>query len=107
MLENIPELVAWLFGVVTAVVMVRRGGVRAEKLLLAGCSMMFIIALAGPFLSGLVQSLMFEEGMSNVSRAQTMSLYVSLPRGILGLAAFICLVCAFWIRFRRRREEPA
>ncbi len=101
-LNHIPELVAWLFGIALAVLMVRRGGGRAEKLLLAGCALMFISALVSPLLSELVQSLMFEEGMSNLSRAQMMALFVSLPRGILTLAGFICLVWAFWVRFRIR-----
>ena len=106
-LGYLPTLVAWLFGIVLAVVMVRQDGGKAEKLLLAGCSLMFITALAGPLLSGLVQSLMFEEGMSNLSRAQVMSLYFSLPRGVLSLAGFICLVYAFWVRFRIRGRVPA
>ena len=106
-LGYIPTLAAWLFGIVLAVVMVRRGGGKAEKLLLAGCSLMFITALASPLLSGMVQSLMFEEGMSNLSRAQMISLFVSIPRGVLSLAGFICLVCAFWVRFILRRRLPA
>jgi hypothetical protein len=107
MLGYLPTLVAWLFGIVMAVVMVRRGGSKAEKLLLAGCSLMFITALAGPLLSELVQSLLFEEGMSNLSRAQMVALFVSLPRGVLSLAGFICLVYAFWVRFIIRGRVPA
>ena len=105
-LGYLPTVVAWLFGIVLAVVMVRWGGGKAEKLLLAGCSLMFITALAGPLLSGLVQSLMFEEGMSNLSRAQ-MAMFVSIPRGVLSLAGFICLVFAFWVRFIIRGRVPA
>ena len=106
-LGYLPVLLAWLFGIVLAVVMVRRGGGKAEKLLLAGCCLMFITALVRPLLSGLVQSLIFEEGMSNLSRAQMMSLFVSLPRGVLSLAGFICLVFAFWVRFIIRGRVPA
>jgi hypothetical protein len=107
LLGNIPGLVAWLFGIVLAVVMVRWDGGRAEKLLLAGCSLMFISVLGGSLLSGLVQSLLFEEGVNNLSRAQMVAMFVSLPRGILSLAGFICLVYAFWVRFRVRGRVPA
>ncbi len=107
LLRNTPELIAWLVGIVLAVLMVRRGGGKTEKLLLSGCALMFISALASPLLSELVQSLMFEEGMSNLSRAQMMSLFVSLPRGVLSLAGLVCLVWAFWVRFRAKREVPA
>jgi len=106
-LGYLPALLVWLFGIALAVVMVRRGGGKAEKLLLAGCCLMFITALARPLLSGLVQSLIFEEGMSNLSRAQMMSLFISLPRGVLNLGGFICLVCAFWVRFIIRGRVPA
>ena len=103
LLRNTPELVAWLFGIVLAVFMVRWGGGRAEKLLLAGCSLMCAVQLVGPFLSGFV-SLLLREGWQS---PQTPGLILSLPMGILGLAGFVCLVLAFWMRFRRMRQELA
>ena len=36
MLTHIPELVAWCIGIILAVLMVRRGRGRAEKLFLTG-----------------------------------------------------------------------
>ena len=104
MLRYVPEILAWLFGIVLAVLMVRRGGDKAEKLLLAGCSLMFIRQIASPLLNGFMQRLVSEQGMSYIDIAQTMGLAVSLPLGILGLAGFVCLVLAFWIRFWRRRQ---
>ena len=106
-LRYIPELVAWGIGIIVAVLMVKRGGGKAEKLLLAGCSFMFVIQLASPFLSELVQSQLWEQSMNYVSRAQAMALFVSLPMSILGLAGLVCLVYAFWLRFVTRRRELA
>ena len=105
-LRSTPELIAWGIGIVLAVLMVRRGGGRAEKLLLAGCSLMFVARVAGPLLSELVQSLP-RNGMSYTEIAMRMSLLVSLPTGILRLAGFVCLVWAFWVKFWTRRREPA
>ena len=102
MLRHIPELVAWLFGIVLAVLMVRQGGGKTEKLFLAGCSLMFVARLATPLLYELVQSLMWEQDMSNLSKAQTMG-WATLPLSILSLAGLVCLVWAFWVRFWRRR----
>ena len=107
MLRYIPELVAWGIGIILAVLMVRRGGGKAEKLLLAGCSLMFIVRLASPLLSELVQSLISESGVSHVEIAQRMSLVVGIPTGILALAGLVCLVWAFWVRFRVRRKVSA
>ncbi len=106
MLRYIPELVAWGVGITLAVLMVRRGGGRAEKLLLAGCSLMFVVKLATPLLSELVQSLMSDRGMSNVDMVQTMG-WVTMPMSILILAGLVCLVWAFWVRFRVRRKVSA
>lgn len=101
-LRYIPEILAWLVGIVLAVLMVRRGGSKAEKLLLAGCSLIFIATLASPLVRELVQSLMWEQDMSNLAKAQTMG-WATLPLSILSLAGLVCLVWAFWVRFWRRR----
>ncbi len=85
-MEYIPEILAWLFGIVLAVRMVRRGGTKAEKLLLAGCSLMFIYLLASAS-----HILWYIIGMAWVFMS------------ILILAGLVCLVWAFWVRFWRRR----
>ena len=104
MLRYVPELLAWGFGIFLAVLMVRRSGGKAEKLLLAGCSLMFIRQIASPLLNGFVQRLVSEQGRSYIDIAQTIGLTVSLPIGILGLTGFVCLVLAFWMRFWKRRQ---
>ncbi len=103
----IPEIMAWGIGIVLAVLMLRRGGGKAEKLLLAGCSLMFVIQLASPLLHELVQWLEAERGMSNIDIAQTMGLAINLPFTILSIAGLVCLVWAFWMRFRARGEVSA
>ena len=100
LLENIPEIAAWGTGIVLAVMMVRRGGGKAEKLLLAGCCLMFIIELGHPFLIELARRLSEDR-----FGAVTYGAIISIPSTILGLAGFVCLIIAFWIRFRRKRQE--
>jgi hypothetical protein len=107
MLRYIPELVAWGVGIVLAILMVRRGGIKAEKLLLAGCSLMFAVKLATPLLSELAQRLASERGMSNIAIAQAMGWAVSLPMSVLIIAGLVCLVIAFWLRFRAGRRKTA
>ena len=100
LLQHTPSLLAWLIGIVFGVRMVRQGGAKAEKLFLIGCGLMFMTQIVIPFLSRLVWWLIHEQGMS---RALASGLAVSLP--ILGLAGIVCLVYAFWLRFRARRQE--
>ena len=103
LIRHIPELVAWLIGIVLAVKMVRRGGGKTEKLLLSGCSLMFAAQLVSPFLSGLV-SLLLREGWRT---PQTVGLFLSLPMSILRIAGLVCLVYAFWVRFRAMKQVSA
>ena len=103
----IPEIVAWGIGIVLAVFMLRRGGGKAEKLLLVGCSLMFFTKLAGLLLHGLVPWLEAERGLSNIDIARTMGLAINLPFTILSIAGFVCLVIAFRVRFRTGKQEPA
>ncbi|MFC1892996.1 hypothetical protein ACFLYR_03015 [Chloroflexota bacterium] len=105
MLRYAPELVAWLAGVVLAVIMVRRGGGKAEKLLLVGCSLMFAAKLATPLLYELVQGLLSEQDIGNVAIAQSMGLIVSQPLFTLSLAGLICLFYAFWVKFWAKKQE--
>ena len=105
-LRYIPEILAWGVGIVLAVLMVRRGGVKAEKLLLAGCILMFVTRLATPLLSELVMSLVKERAMSNIAIAQTMG-WVTLPMSVLSLAGLVCLVWTFWVQFRVKRKVSA
>ena len=101
LLQHTPGLLAWLVGIVFTVRMVRQGGGKAEKLFLTGCSLMFVIQLVSPFLSGLARWLVFEQGMS---RARAAGLAISLPMGILGIVGTVCLVYAFWLRFRAKAK---
>ena len=104
LLRHTPELLGWLVGVILALRMLKRGGGKAEKLFLAGCSLMLVIQLVSPFLSGFAWWLSHEQGMR---RALASVLAVSLPMGVLGLAGFVCLVYAFWLKFWTRKRRLA
>ena len=99
LLANIPLLLAWLFGIVLTVVMLRRGGGKAEKLLLTGCSLMFLSVVIRPFLTGLMLWLVAEQGMT---RAGAIGLAFSLPVSITGMAGIVCLILAFWARWKTK-----
>lgn len=97
LLVNLPWLLAWLVGIVLAVRMIRRGGGKAEKLLLIGCSLTFFPRIMNPFLQGLAPWLVARHVTTTVGTA---GLILSLPTMILNMAGIICLVAAFWIRWR-------
>ena len=97
-LRYIPELVAWGIGIILAVLMVRWGGGKAEKLLLAGCGLMFAAQLISLLLTDMIPW-MSEQRIS----AQGLGIIRSLSSGLPSLTGIICLVIAFRFRFRRKK----
>ena len=100
-LGRIPYLLAWLVAIVFAVVMVRRNGGKPEKLLVAGCSLMLFNQLVMPFLGGLARWMVYEQETSIAA----LGYIVSLPSGILSMAGIICLVYAFWVKFKTDKPK--
>jgi uncharacterized membrane protein YoaK (UPF0700 family) len=101
-LRFLPGIIAWVFGIVMAVTMIRRGGGKTEKLLLAGCSLLLLtIIVTMIFLS--IRPWIREQEISAVEY----SFIYSLPNGILSLAGFILLVWAFWKKFWIGGQSPS
>jgi len=99
LLRYVPELVAWVIGLVLAIIMVRQGGGKAEKLLLAGCSLMFLVGIISVLLGSMTPWLL-EQRIS----AQEFGLIRSISI-IPSLAGFICLILAFFVRFKTKKQE--
>ena len=95
-----PMLVAWIVGIVLAARMRKRGGGKAERLLLIGCCLMLAQQLASPCPQVLILWLIAERIGTTAASIGWATTMVAIPLGIIGLAGIICLVCAFWIKFR-------
>lgn len=96
-----PMLVAWIVGVVLAARMRKRGGGKAERLLLIGCCLMLAQQVAGPFPQVFTLWLISERvATTTVDSIGWASTMMAIPLGVIGLAGFVCLVCAFWMKFR-------
>ena len=93
------SLVGWVIGLVLSIRIMKRGGAKSEKLLVAGCSLMLLNTLLNPFSRLLLDMLMNQEVAGFASIGRTMSL-ISIPRMVFSLAGFICLVMAFWMKFK-------
>ena len=102
--RHFPALIAWLVGIVFGVQMLRWGGGKMELLFLVGCGLMFAQQLISPFLSGLTQWLVSEQGFD---RIDTAGLVLSLPNIVLSVSGIICLVYAFWMRFIKVKQHGA
>ena len=103
-LRIIPSLLVWVIGLVLSIKMLRRGGRKPEKLLVAGCSLILLKTILSPLLRIMVDVWMNTESMSRVSVAQMFGIF-SIPGGVFSLAGFICLVMAFWMKFKVKKPE--
>lgn len=103
LLTKMPILLLWLAGIVLSVIMLRRGGAKAEKLLLAGCTIKFVEQIYGAFTPGIVAYMMSEglragrEMPYTLGQAYQIFIWIGVA---LGLAGFVCLILAFWMKFR-------
>ena len=104
LIRMIPSLLVWIIGLVLSIKMLRRGGTKSEKLLIAGCSLILIKTILSPLPRIIVEVWMNREGMRAVPVGQMMAIF-SIPGTIISMAGFICLVMAFWIKFKVRKPE--
>jgi len=93
-------LLLWLAGIVLSVLMLRRGGAKAEMLLLAGCAIKFVEQIYGSFYRGVIAYLMSEQLREGLRLGGSEWRIFAWSGLALGLAGFVCLVIAFWMKFR-------
>jgi len=98
-LSSGPPLVGWIIAVVLVVIMLRRGGGKAERVLLIGTSLLLLQSLFSVLTPSIVTWLTAGREMANVEIASILGIF-GLIRGIIGLAGIICLVYAFWVKFK-------
>jgi len=100
----IPSLLVWVIGLVLSIKMLRRGGTKPEKLLVAGCSLILIQTIISPLSPILVDVWMNQEGAGVASIGRMMA-WISIPRAVFSLAGFSCLAMAFWMKFKVKKPE--
>jgi len=100
-LPSALPLAAWIVGVVFAVKMVRQKGGRAERFLLAGACLMLLASILVIPTSAFGTWLRIDREMTNVQIALWLSIF-DLIRGIISLAGIVCLVYAFWQKFKTK-----
>lgn len=97
--SSAPALVGWIVAVVLAAIMLKRGGARTERFLIVGACLMLLTSVLAIPTQALNLWLHTGLGMPNTEIAFWLSMY-GLIRGLISLAGIICLVYAFWIKFK-------
>ena len=98
-----PILVAWIVGIVIAARMLKKGRGKAERLLLIGCCLMLAEMLISPFAQVFTIRLIEERTITAQSIGITLGI-AGIPFAIISLAGIVCLVYAFWMKFRSKHK---
>ena len=100
-----PALVLWIAVVIFAAIMLRRGGGRAERFLVAGASLKIIGNLLG-IATITIAPWLADKGYSMDYTASALSGY-GIFLNVVSMAGIICLIYAFWVKFKARSLEKS
>lgn len=98
-----PALVFWIAVIVLAAIMLRRGGGRAERFLVAGGGLKIIGNLLSIPTVAIVPWLVVR-GYS-MDSAVSLVEYYGIFLNVISMVGIICLVYAFWVKFKSRNFE--
>ena len=105
LIARAPFLAAWIAATTIAAIMLRHGGGRAERFLLAGSCVMLLGSLLHIPVPLIVPWLV-ESGMSMVEAASRVT-YFGMFASLVSMAGIGCLVYAFWIKFKVKSNATA
>ena len=100
--------IAWIVAVVFAWKMVKYTGARAERFLVAGASLMLVNSLLtslSTYIKAWLQVwLVVEKGMGQLDLLPVF-LGIDILNGCVAVVGIICLVYAFWVKFKKTQEQ--
>ncbi len=95
-----PGLVFWIAVIVVAIIMLRRSGGRAERFLVAGAGVHIVSSLFRIPVTA-VTLWLYHEGYST-NYISSVSSGCGIFINIISMVGIICLVYAFWVKFKAR-----
>ena len=93
-----PGLLGWAVVIILAAVLLRRGGGRAERFIIAGAGLKLLSNLLNIPAATIVPWLV--QGGATITDASSAVFIYEIVRGVVGMAGIICLVYAFWVKFK-------
>jgi len=98
-----PNLAFWIAVIVLASIILRRGGGRAERFIIAGAGLKLLSNLLNIPAAAIVPWVIQRRG--TIDYAQSVALGLSILGGVVSMTGIICLIYAFWVKFRARNIE--
>ena len=108
LLSHIIPLILWLVALIFAVKMVKMGGGKPERFLLIGASLMLASSVVDSAWAGLTPWLVprLAHTGTDLSSIALIFSVVNFVRSLISVAGVICLICAFWQKFRAKPASP-
>jgi hypothetical protein len=100
-LTSAPAMAFWIAVIIYGAIKLNRGGGRAERFLIAGGSIKLIGNLLGMANLFIVPLLYHGASTDDIT---TFNTGYSVFRSIIGMVGILCLLCAFWVKFRSKKE---
>jgi hypothetical protein len=98
--DHAPVLIGWLGAAIAANAVLKCNKGKAERFFAAGASLMLVDTLMAVFTVGIVMELQKAGIITGTAISR-----VLLLRGLIALAGIICLVYAFWTKFRVKPND--
>ncbi len=98
-----PSLAFWIAVIVLASIILRRGGGRAERFIIAGAGLKLLSNLLNIPAAAIVPWLV--HGGGSVDYASSVASGFGILRGVVSMTGIICLIYAFWVKFSARNIE--
>ena len=98
-----PALVFWIAVIIFIIVMLRSGGGRAERFLVAGAS----LEITGTLLripTGAITPWLLQKGYS-ITYINSVTTGCDIFLNVISMAGIICFIYAFWVKFKTRTSE--
>jgi len=98
----VPNLLFWMAAIILAAIVLRRGGGRAERFIIAGASLGLLSSLLGIPAAAIVPWLV-QEGAA-IADGSSVAFIYGMARDVISMAGIICLVYGFWVKFKMENE---
>ena len=98
-----PSLAVWIAVIVLATFILRRGGGRAERFLIAGASLKLVSNLLTIPTAAIVP-LLIEKG-ATITYATSLASGYGILTGIVSALGIICFIYAFCVKFKGRPKQ--
>ncbi|MFC1901383.1 hypothetical protein ACFLX3_00425 [Chloroflexota bacterium] len=97
------SFVVWFIITIAALIIFKRHGGRAERLMLTGASLKLLSRLL--LIPALLAFNHFAVEGEDIALGMNLGIAFDLIQGLIGMSGLICIIYGFWVKFQGKAEE--